>query len=132
VNAADQKKTFIRVGSRFRPSFRTEVQLRRGASERRSVPVSLFQRANLYFSFKFERKPSRRYSRRSSFSHSVRRVQVSGGGPDDHFRRFIPAEGPAAAPSRPNNPIGGLRMARPTRDDSSRSNEGRGDKEVIF
>jgi hypothetical protein len=56
------------------------------------------------------------------------RVQVSGGGPDDHFRRFIPAEGPAAAPSRPNNPIGGLRMARPTRDpsDSSRSNEGRG------
>lgn len=114
VNVADQKKTFIRVGSRFRPSFRTEVQLRRGASERRSIP--------------FERKPSRRYSRRSSFSNSVRRVQVSGGGPDDHFRRFIPAEGPAAAPSRPNNPIGGLRMARPTRDpsDSSRSNEGRG------
>ena len=43
VNAADQKKTFIRVGSRFRPSFRTEVQLRRNASERRSVPVSLLK-----------------------------------------------------------------------------------------
>merc|ERR1712127_329895 len=43
VNVADQKKTFIRVGSRFRPSFRTEVQLRRGASERRSVPVSYVQ-----------------------------------------------------------------------------------------
>lgn len=100
-----QKQQFIRVGSRFRPSFRTEIQLQRGAKERRSVP--------------FERKPSRRYSRRSTFRQSQARIQVSGGGGDDHFRRFVPGEGPAAPP--PNvqyNPIGGMRHRRPKREES--------------
>merc|ERR1712142_837491 len=49
VATKNKNKQFIRMGSRFRPSFRTEMQLQRGAKERRSVP--------------FERKPSRRYSR---------------------------------------------------------------------
>lgn len=108
-----QKQQFIRVGSRFRPSFRTEIQLQRGAKERRSVP--------------FERKPSRRYSRRSTFRQSQARMQVSGGGTDDHFRRFVPAEGPSAPP--PNvqyNPIGGLNYRRPHREESGSTVGSRG------
>jgi len=108
-----QKQQFIRVGSRFRPSFRTEIQLQRGAKERRSVP--------------FERKPSRRYSRRSTFRQSQAKMQVSGGGQDDHFRRFVPAEGPSAPP--PNvqyNPIGGLNYRRPHREESGSTVGSRG------
>lgn len=54
-------------------------------------------------------------------------MQVSGGGQDDHFRRFVPAEGPSAPP--PNvqyNPIGGLNYRRPHREESGSTVGSRG------
>lgn len=44
---------------------------------------------------------------------------MSGGDQTDHFRRFVPAEGPSAPP--PNvqyNPIGGLKYKKPRREES--------------
>lgn len=111
-----KNKQFIRMGSRFRPSFRTEMQLQRGAKQRMSVP--------------FERKPSRRYSRRSTFrsTRSVPQKQVSGGDANDHFRRFIPAEGPSAPPDLKYKPISGFGAGRkpPKREESGSTVESRG------
>ena len=100
-------------------SFRTEMQLQRGAKQRMSVP--------------FERKPSRRYSRRSTFRSARGQAtrQVSG---DDHFRRYIPAEGPSAAPPDVKyKPIGQLGQRHheksrklPKRDESGSTTGSRG------
>lgn len=95
----DSKKRnqIIRLGSRFRPSVRTEFQITRQAAHRKSVS--------------FERKPSRRYSRRPTFtaeqrSHHARelpamRAQANSmmeAGEAQTFSRFVPRQGPAAPP----------------------------------
>ena len=95
------------------------MQLQRGAKQRMSVP--------------FERKPSRRYSRRSTFRSARGQAtrQVSG---DDHFRRYIPAEGPSAAPPDVKyKPIGQLGQRHheksrklPKRDESGSTTGSRG------
>ena len=100
-------------------SFRTEMQLQRGAKQRMSVP--------------FERKPSRGYSRRSTFRSARGQAtrHVSG---DDHFRRYIPAEGPSAAPPDVKyKPIGQLGQRHheksrklPKRDESGSTTGSRG------
>ena len=53
---------------------------------------------------------------------------MSGGGTDDHFRRFIPAEGPSAAPPDVKyKPIGGIgRKNPPKREESGSTVESRG------
>ncbi|XP_026696184.2 band 4.1-like protein 5 [Ciona intestinalis] len=79
-----QRQQMIRLGSRFRPSVRTEFEITRNRGPRKSV--------------NFERRPSKRYSRRPSFKRPAQQRPVPT--EDQPFSRFVPQHGPAAPPMR--------------------------------
>nr|CAB3242830.1 band 4.1-like protein 5 [Phallusia mammillata] len=80
-----QRQQMLRLGSRFRPSVRTEFEITRNQPARKSIS--------------FERRPSKRYSRRPTFRRPMTQRPV----PTDNqpFSRFVPQHGPAAPPSLP-------------------------------
>jgi len=82
--SSQTRNQFIRLGSRFRPSGRTEIQITRNATHRKSI--------------NFERKPSRRYSRRPTFTGGGASSRSRPLDEDQYFSRHIPTSGPAAPP----------------------------------
>ncbi|XP_039252789.1 band 4.1-like protein 5 [Styela clava] len=85
VNTRDRRQ-IVRLGSRFRPSVRTEFEITRNTGQRKSV--------------NFERRPSKRYSRRPSFKKNAGpRIQTT----DQPFSRYVPTSGPAAPPKKPQS-----------------------------
>lgn len=78
------RKQIVRLGSRFRPSVRTEFEITRNTGSRKSV--------------NFERRPSKRYSRRPSFKKTNVGPATRPITTDQPFSRYVPTSGPAAPP----------------------------------
>lgn len=89
VNQRDRKQ-IVRMGSRFRPSVRTEFEITRNTGPRKSV--------------NFERRPSKRYSRRPSFKKGASGPPRPPMTTDQPFSRYVPRSGPAAPPKQSYSP----------------------------